>query len=322
MDKKITLFDKVIIYGGYIAVLLTACIFAIITPTFLRGDNILNIIVQSSILGIVAAGMTTILIAGGTHVIKGGIDLSLASNMAFSVAVIALLVQDGMGLFLAFLIGMVCNIVIGLINAVSVAKFKVTPLLSTLSIMYILDGLIIAITKNSVVGINNDALSTIAQGDFLGVPIIAWVFLLVVAALYFLCDMTSYGNKMYACGGNAVAAETAGIKVERVVMSSYVIAGITAGISGLLMAARLSGSVPGTAGNMFLDVMLIAYMSAIFSKKAVPCILGAMISALFVGMLSNGLTLIGVVSYWVYAVKGILILVSVSLTSFRTKAGS
>lgn len=319
INKKESLLDRIIIYGGYIAVILTAVVFSIISPSFLKGENIINIIVQSSILGIVATGMTVILIAGGTHVIKGGIDLSLASNMAFSVAVIALLMRDGMGLFIAFIIGLVCNFLIGTINAVAVAKFKVTPLLSTLSLMYILDGFIIAITKNSVVSISNGGLTMIAQGKMIGVPIIVWIFILIVVTLYFLCDKTSYGNRMYACGGNAIAAKISGIKVDRMVMTSYVIAAFTAGISGLLMASRLSGSVPGTASTMFLDVMLIAYMSANFSKRAVPCILGAMISAIFIGMLSNGLTLIGIASYWVYVIKGILILVSVSVTSFRVK---
>lgn len=311
--------DKAVLYGGYIAVLLTGVVFALASPSFFTAKNIINILMQSSILGIVACGMTIILIGGGTHVIKGGIDLSLASNMAFSVAVTALLVVDNVNLPLAFLIGIIINIVIGIINAVAVAKLKITPLLVTLSMMYILDGLTMAITKNSVISVKQDTLVFIAEGSIIGIPVIVWGFILVAAALYILCNKTAFGNRLYAVGGNKIAAKMAGIRVDNMVMGTYVMAAVTAGISGLLMSARLSGSVPGTAGTMFLDVMLIAYMSAIFSKKAVPNIIGAMISAIFVGMLSNGFTLMGIQSYWVYAIKGVLILISVSLTSFRTK---
>lgn len=320
MNKKTgTLLDNAVIYGGYIAVIVTAVVFAACTTKFLSVENIINIFAQSSVLGVVACGMTVILIGGGTHVIKGGIDLSLASNMAFGAAVAAVVTQGGGNLWIAFLTGMAISVLIGLINAAAVTKLQVTPLLVTLSMMYILDGLTIAITKNSVVSIQTGFLNTIANESFLGIPVMVWIFILVAAVLYFVCNKTRYGNRLYATGGNPTAARTAGINVTKMVMSTYIIAGMTAAISGVLVNARLSGSVPGTAGTMFLDIMLIAYMSAIFSKRAIPNILGAVISAVFVGMLSNGFTLMGVQSYYVYAIKGLLILLSVSLTSFRTK---
>lgn len=322
MNRKAGIFlDKAVIYGGYVAVVLTAVVFAICTTNFLTLDNIINIFVQSSILGVMACGMTVILIGGGTHVIKGGIDLSLASNMAFGAAVTAVLVQGGMGFLPGCLIGVAISLITGVVNAVAVTKLQVTPLLVTLSMMYVLDGLTMAITKNSVVSISGDFLNFVANGRLIGVPVIVWVFIIVAGILFFVCNKTSFGNRLYATGGNPVAAKTAGINTVKMVMSTYIIAGATAAVSGILTNARLSGSVPGTAGTMFLDVMLIAYMSAIFSRRAIPNIVGAVISALFVGMLSNGFTLMGVQSYYVYAIKGILILISVSLTSFRAKGG-
>lgn len=320
--KAEAILDRAVTYGGYGAFIIVAIVFALSSQEFLSLDNIINIVVQSSILGIVACGMTVILIGSGTHVIKGGIDLSLASNMACGAAVTALLCQGGMDLFLAFAIGAVLSLVIGVINAFAVVKLQVSPLLVTLSMMYILDGVTMAITGNSVVSISNDALTFIANGRILGIPVIVWVFIIIAAVLFLLCNKTSYGNRLYACGGNAMAAKTAGIKVPKMVMGTYIMAAAAAAIAGLLTNARLSGSVPGTASTMFLDVMLIAYMSAIFSKRAVPNIIGAVISAIFVGMLSNGFTLMGVPSYWVAAIKGILILISVSLTSFRTKGAN
>lgn len=311
--------DKSVTYGGYIAILLMALIFFINKPSiFLTIDNILNILVQSSVLGIVACGMTVILIGGGTHVIRGGIDLSLANNLAIGATITALLLLKGLPFLAAFGVSLLVSIFIGVVNAIAVVKLKVAPLLVTLSMMYILNGINISISNNSVVSVTNPVFHFIAFGKILGIPVIIYIFLTVFIVLFILCDKSSYGNRAYATGGNTVAANTAGINTDRIIISTYIIAAVTASVSGLLSNARLSGSVPGMGDIMFLDIMLVSYMSAIFSRKAVPNIVGALVSSVFVGMISNGFTLMNVPSYWVYAIKGALILTSVSITSFRT----
>ncbi|MEG0979167.1 MAG: ABC transporter permease [Oscillospiraceae bacterium] len=312
--------DILVSYGGYIAFVVMVLVFFINKPTiFFTPNNILNIIVQSSVLGIVSCGMTVILIGGGTHVIKGGIDLSLANNLALGATVTALLIQKGFSFFAAFGISFLISLLIGVINAIAVVKLKVAPLLVTLSMMYVLNGISISISNNSVVSVTHPILQGIANGRFLGMPIIVWFFIVIFIVLYIAMNKTSFGNRAYATGGNKAAAIAAGINADKIVMLTYIIAAATASISGLLSDARLTGSVPGMGDTMFLDVMLIAYMSAIFSKKAVPNITGALISSLFVGMISNGFTLMNVPSYWIYAIKGVLILISVSLTSFRAR---
>jgi len=146
-------------------------------------------------------------------------------------------------------------------------------------------------------------------------PITVWVFFLVAFLLYVLFSKTVYGNWAYSVGGNPQAAIHSGIHVDRVLASTYVIAAVTAIVASLLATARLSGSVPGMGDIMLLDILLAAYMSAIFSHLSIPNIPGAFLSSLFVGMLSNGFTLINVSTYWVYAIKGILILLAVSVTA-------
>lgn len=323
MRTNIKLFNNVldrgVMYGGYIVMIFLAFTFAMLKPIFLSFDNIMNILMQSSVLGVVSCGMTLILIGGGTHVIKGGIDLSLGGNLALGCTITALLLRNGMPFVTAFLISFALSLIIGFINAVTVVILKVPPLLGTLAMMYLLNGLVITISNNMVVSSPNAVLDVIANYKLASVPLITIIFMFVFISLYILINKTSFGNRTYAVGGNSEAAKYAGLNVNTLVMSTYILAAATASISGLLSNARLTGSAPGIGDSIFLDIMLISYMSAVFSKKAVPNITGALISALFVGMLSNGFTLLGVSSYWVYAIKGILILVSVSSTSFRTR---
>jgi len=310
--------DKAISWGGYIAFLLIAIVFAAINPKFLAYNNLMNILLQSSVLGIVSLGMTVILIGGGTHVIKGGIDLSLANNLAIGATITAMMIRAGYPFLPSFLLSFIISLIFGLINAFAVVKLKVAPLLGTLCMMYILDGANTILSNNTTISVTNDVFQFIASYKLFGViPFIAIVFIVLFGILTFVCDYSAFGNRLSACGGNAQAAAAAGINVEKMVVFTYILAAACASIAGLMSNARISGSTTGLGSTMFLDIMLISYMSAIFSKRAIPNLKGAFISAIFVGMLSNGFTLTGVNTYLVYTIKGILILLSVSLTSFR-----
>ena len=319
-SRKISLKSKNLVqYGGYLAIIVIAIFFSIKSPIFIQPSNIVNILLQTGALGIVGLGMTIILIGGGSDVIKGGIDLSLANNIALSTAIFAVSINNGMPIFVAFLVTLGFALLIGCINAFSVVVLKIAPLLATVSTMYILQGAELLITNNKVVNAVNPFLTSIAERKFLEIPIIAWVFIIVAIIAYILMNKTKYGNWVSAVGGNVQAATNAGINVKWVIASTYLLAAFTAAIASTLVVSRLSGSVRGIGDVMLFDVLLIGYLSAIFSKSFVPNIPGAIISAFFVGMLSNGFTLINVPTYWVFAIKGALILLSVSITSVQQR---
>jgi ribose transport system permease protein len=312
-------FRQLLKYSGYIAFFIVALFFSIQSSAFLTPKNIINILVQSSALGIVACGMASILIGGGNHVIRGGIDLSLGNNLALNIVVTTVLLNSGFSFLAAFGIALICSLVIGIINAFAVVKLKIIPLLATLSMMYLLQGVILLVSNNKVVSVNDPVLTFIANGTFIGLPIPIWTFALVGLIFYVIHHKSVFGNWVYAVGGNPLAAQTAGINVKRALMITYVMAAVSAAISSLLVTARLSGSVPGIGDIMFLDILLAGLMSAIFSRLSVPNIPGAMLSAIFVGMLSNGFTLINVPTYWVFAIKGLLILAAVSITTTQQR---
>lgn len=306
-------------YSGYAAFFIVAVYFSLRSPVFLTPENLINILVQSSALGIVSCGMASVLIGGGNHVIRGGNELSLANNLALNVAVTAVLIHNGYPFFAAYGVAVLCSICIGIINAFAVVKLKVIPLLGTLSMMYLLQGVIMLVTNNAVVSVADPTLISLANTRFLGLPFPVWIFAIVGFVLYVLHHKTVFGNWVYAVGGNPQAARTAGVNIHIVLAMTYIIAAITAAIASLLVTARLSGSSPGIGDIMLLDIILAGFMSAIFTRLSIPNIPGAIISAVFVGMLSNGFTLINVPAYWVYAIKGGLILMAVSITTTQQR---
>ncbi|GAB7056696.1 MULTISPECIES: ABC transporter permease [Paenibacillus] len=306
-------------YSGYFTFVLVALYFSVRSPAFLTLKNVLNILLQSSALGIIACGMTAVIIGGGNHVIRGGIDLSLGNNLALNAAITAALISHGYSLWAAAGAALLSSVVVGVINAFAIVKLKFIPLLGTLSVMYILQGVQLLITNNKVISISEPTLNLIANGAFLHIPVPVWIFLIVGAMAYVLFNHTVFGNWVYAVGGNPEAARAAGVHVNLTLALTYIIASITAFIASLIIVARLSGTVTGIGDIMLLDILLAGLMSAVFSKLSVPNMTGAVLSALFVGMLSNGFTLINVPTYWVFAIKGALILVAVAITTTQQR---
>jgi len=196
-----------------------------------------------------------------------------------------------------------------------IVKLRIIPLLTTLSMMYLLQGVELLICGNKPINVSNPILSFLSNGSFLFLPSSVWVFILVEIILYVLLNRSVFGNWVNAVGGNPKAAMVSGINVKFILSATYVIASIVTLIASLLATARLSGSVPGTGDVMLFDILLAAYMSAVFSRNFIPNIPGAILSSLFVEMLTNGFTLINVPTYWVYAVKGALILLTVAITT-------
>ncbi|KAA8679069.1 ABC transporter permease [Clostridium sp. HV4-5-A1G] len=320
MERRILKPENILLqYSGYVMFVLLIVIFSVISPSFLEIHNVLNILNQSSVLGIVTSGMTIILIGGGTHVIKGGIDLSLGNNLAFNSVIITYFMSKSYSILSILSIAVLVSLCIGLINSFMIGKLKIIPLLATLSMMYFLQGAELLVSGNKPINISNGFLNFISRGSFLFLPNSVWVFVIVEIVLYIFLNKSVFGNWVNAVGGNPEAARIAGINVKLVLSSTYVIASIMALIASVLASARLSGSVPGTGDIMLFDILLAAYMSAIFSRTAVPNIPGTILSVLFVEVLTNGFTLINVPTYWVYAVKGALILLAVGVTTIRTR---
>lgn len=317
--EKRPLSSILIQYSGYIAFLVVILFFTIRAPIFLNPQNISNIFLQSAVLGIVSFGLTGIFIGGGDHVIRGGTDLSITCNMAVSGAIIAVMLSKGHHLLVGIGLALLVSLAVEAVNAFAVVKLKMVPLLATICMMYILQGVEKLITNNKVIPAESTILSFIANEEILFIPIAAWIFIIVAILVYFLFNRCSYGNHVSAIGGSELSAKASGINVSMIVASTYLLAGALAVIGGILVLARLSSLTPGVGDLMLFDVMLVSYLGAVFSKRFRPNIPGTFFGALFVGVLTNGFTMINVPSYWVYAIKGALILVTVSITTMQKR---
>jgi ribose transport system permease protein len=297
---------------GFIVIL---AYFSLASPIFLTYSNILNVLQQSAILGILGFGMTAVFISGGAHVVSGGIDLSIANNLGLSAAVYASVIQSGCSDYVALPLTLLTGLAVGAINAWAIVGLGIFPLLATLATMNVVAGLELVLTQNTVVPAASPLLALIAANGAFGVPNIAYVFLLTAFALVLLIDATPFGLRLYATGGYRAAAIATGIRVGRYVVASYLISGLCGSLAAILSVSLLNGSNAGS-GEILLSVVLIALLGVIFSRRSVPTILGTFISSLFIGFLVNGFQLTNVSSYWVNGVQGVLILLVVAGSSF------
>jgi ribose transport system permease protein len=284
--------------------------FTLMAPGFLSFYNVLNVIEQSAVLGVLAFGMSVVVIGGGSDVQTGGIDLSLAANTGLCAAVFAVSTAAGvpMPLTLAMTVG--AGVLVGLLNAVAVVWLNILPLLATLAVMNIVAGAELILTQNTVVSMASDFTMAIAVGSFLGISTLAWSLIVFTGLMVVLLHFTGTGLRLYAVGGHPEAARAAGINVGSYVGGTYVFAGLCAGLGSILLVSRLSASTPGT-GELLLSIIAAALLGTVFSRRFVP-----ILSTLFIGFLANGFQLLNVSSYWVTGVQGTLILLVVAATSF------
>jgi ribose transport system permease protein len=293
--------------------------FSFADPIFLTYPNILNVLQQSAILAILGFGMTAVFISGGTHVISGGIDLSIANNLGLSAAVYASIIQNGGPDYVALPLTVLTGLAIGTINSWAVVGLGIFPLLATLATMNIAAGLELVVTQNTVVPASSPLLTLLASNSLLGVPNIVYILLLTAFVLTVLIDFTPFGLRLYATGGYRAAAVAAGISVRQYVIASYLLSGLCGSIAAVLSVSLLNGSSTGS-GEILLSVVLVALLGVIFSRRNVPTVLGTLVSSLFIGFLVNGFQLTNVSSYWVNGVQGVLILLLIAGTSFAHRS--
>ncbi|GAA2561502.1 ribose transport system permease protein [Neomicrococcus aestuarii] len=304
---------------GYIALAAVLVIFTLGSPYFLTYGNIITILTQASVFAVAGVGLAIVIICGGDDVLSGGIDLSSGAVAGLSGAVTAVLTVSGANTFLAILGGFGTALVIGLINGASVL-LGLRPLLATLATMGIATSLELVVSNNIKVVAEGSLFVALREGTFLGLPLSAWTLLLVGAVSWAIYSRSSWGINSYAVGQNPTAATVAGISVNKYRFSSYLISSLLAGVAGVLLISRLSAAVPGIGGQILLDIILVSYMSIIFSNRLLVSVPGTVLAAIFVAALSNGLTLIGVESQWVGAAKGLLILVVLASVTLKGRS--
>ncbi|MBD9388554.1 ABC transporter permease [Agrobacterium sp. AGB01] len=293
--------------------------FAVGSPLFLFPGNLLSIVAQSAILAVLAFALTLVVVTGGDNALAGGIDLSLPATMGLSASVYATLAAGGQPEALSIAASLATGLGVGIVNALSVTRIGMLPLLATLSTMSMATGLEQVITKNATIVVDTSLTAFLGGIDRFGFPVLAYALLVFAVLFIVVTRHTPLGLNLQAVGSNPLAARAAGLNVPLHVGGAYVASGVTGAIGGLFSVAFLGASSNGS-GEMLLPVIAATFLGVVFSRRLVPTIAGTLAASLFIGMLTNGFQLLNVSSYWVSGIQGVLTLFVVAATSLRRRA--
>ncbi|MDN4618382.1 ribose ABC transporter permease RbsC [Paenibacillus sp. PsM32] len=292
--------------GPLLGFIILVIIVSVLNPDFLEPLNILNLLRQVAINALIAFGMTFV-------ILTGGIDLSVGSILALSSAFVANLMLAGVDPILAIIIGCAAGGVMGMVNGLMITKGKMAPFIATLATMTIFRGLTLVYTNgNPITGLGDSmAFQLFGRGYFLGIPVPAITMAITFIVLWVILHKTPFGRKTYAIGGNEKAAIVSGIKVPRVKIMIYSLAGALSALAGAILTSRLNSAQP-TAGTSYeLDAIAAVVLGGTSLSGGRGRIVGTLIGALIIGTLNNGLNLLGVSSFYQMVVKGIVIVIAV-----------
>lgn len=296
-----------------IALIILMAVITIINSNFLTANNLLNLLLQVTSNALIAFGMTFV-------ILTGGIDLSVGSILALSSALTAGLLGSGMPVTLAILISLIMGCILGMMNGLLISYGKLAPFIVTLATMTIFRGATLVYTNGNPItkGLSDTFLfQFLGQGYIVGIPFPVIIMFIVFIVLYVLLHKTSFGKSVYAIGGNEKAAYISGVKLNKVKIIIYSISGIMASISGLIITSRLSSAQPTAGASYEMDAIAAVVLGGTSLSGGKGRILGTLIGALIIGVLNNGLNIIGVSAFWQQVVKGVVILIAVLIDRFK-----
>ncbi|WP_367301233.1 ABC transporter permease [Leuconostoc carnosum] len=296
--------------GPVLALVVLVIITTMMNSSFLDVNNLLNLLRQVSINGLIAFGMTFV-------ILTGGIDLSVGAMLALTSALTAMMITSGVPTLLAMLIGILIGGVLGGINGLIITKGGAAPFIASLATMTIFRGATYVFTDgNPITGkVMNDsfAFQFIGRGYFFGIPVPVIIMIVAFIILYILLHKMTFGRKTYALGGNEKAAFVSGIKVKMTKTWIYVISGIMSSAAGMVLISRLSSAQPDAGTGFEMDAIAAVVLGGTSLAGGRGRIFGTFIGALIIGTLNNGMNLIGISSFYQQIVKGIVIIIAVLL---------
>lgn len=300
-------------YSLIIVIVVLCLLLSIMTHNFFKVTNLLNVLRQVSINGILAIGMTFV-------VLTSGIDLSVGSIVAFCGIVAATLLRDFQySIPVVILISLLVGCLMGLYNGYFVAYWKAAPFVVTLSMMTIARGMTFVFSNGRPISPLPEDYLIIGKGDVLGLPIPTLCLLIVFLISFALLKYFRIGRYIYAVGGNENAALVSGINVRFIKLTTYVISGILCGLAAIILTARVSAGLPQAGEGYELDAIAATVIGGTSLSGGRGKLWGTILGALLLGIVSNGLDLLNVSSFYQQIVKGLIILGAILIDSKRSK---
>ena len=306
--KKASLYTR---FGLLIVIVIMVVAMSFASPVFLTSQNIINILRQVSLNGILAVGLTFV-------ILTGGIDLSVGSLVAVSGVIVGSMLLSGASVFQAVCVSILVSVAFGLFNGVMIAYCGLPPFIATLAGQTIGRGFALVYSNGKPFAISNEAFKAIGKGSALGIPIPVWILLAVCVVAGVVLNYTTFGRHIFAFGGNRNATRLSGVKTKFVELSAYVISALMAGIVAVILAARISSGQPTAGEGYELDAIAAVAIGGTSMSGGIGTLSGTILGFIIIGILSNSLTLLNVSSFYQQIVKGAIILIVV-LMDMRTK---
>lgn len=291
-------------YFIFVIFMVLVIVLTCLKPSFIQPSNLVNILKQASINGILAFGMMFVIIAGG-------FDMSVGSTVAFTGILAAMLGQGQYPIMVPLMIAMLAGLAVGIINGIGVSIGDLPPFIMTLGTMTAVRGLALLVSKGKPITGISPEYKAIAASSVMGIPMLAVILVAVVLVCSFVLAKTVYGRRVYACGGNLQAARVSGINTTMIRISTFAIAGLLAGLSGFLMTSRVTIGQPTAAESYEMDAITACVVGGVSMSGGVGKPWGVVVGCLLITVIANGLDIMGVSSHWQKIVKGAIIVLAV-----------
>jgi inositol transport system permease protein len=311
-------------YGIFLIFALMIVVASMLSKAFLTSTNLINIVRQMSIIGLIALGVTGVIVCAGIDLSSGSV-VGLAAVVAASMAQMpgyALAFYPGLHVPLILPILGACAVgaAVGLINGTFVAKTRIPPFIATLGTYTAIRGAAMLYTSGRPISNLTDGYNFIGQGDIFGVPVPIVILVGMAIVTHILYANTKFGKYIYAIGGNEQAARVSGINVDRFKILIYMYAGFLAGIAGLVVSSRIGSGQPGQGVGYELDAIAAAVIGGTsLSAGGIGTVAGTIVGALIIGVLNNTLDLMNVSAYWQQIIKGCIIVGAVILDQRKNR---
>ena len=315
---------------AFIALIILGVAFALMTPSFLTSGNLVILTKQVALNAILGIGMTFV-------ILTGGIDLSVGSIVGLCGMVAGLLIDRGLVLpifgvvvyfnvWIIMLIALAVGMLVGCINGLLITRFSVAPFIATLGTLYVARGFALLSSDGATfpnlvgsVDLGNTGFPSLGADTFLGIPYPIYLMLAFGIVAAFVAAKTPFGRQVYAIGGNERAAHLSGVRVKRVTFITYVISGLCAAMVGLIIASQLVASHPATGESFELNAIAAVVLGGTSLSGGKGAIGSTIIGAFVIGVLSNGLVLLGVAEFWQTVIKGVVIVLAVVIDQVQQK---
>lgn len=307
-------------YGILIGFIVIFVLLSIFAPNFLSLDNIMNILKQTSCIGIATIGV-------GLLIIMNCIDLAIGSMFALNGVIAGLVVSTsaigaGMPAIVGVAAGIGSGVLIGLLTGVIVAKGKIPAFIVTMGTQSIARGLALILAHGMPIGSFPDSFNYIGSAEIGGIiPWVVVIYIVVIIVMDYVMKKRPIGRYLYAVGGNEEAAKVAGINVDRVKIQAYVIEGALLGLASVMMASRLKSAAPNLGTGYELDAIAGCIIGGVSFTGGIGNVFDMVLGALVIGMINNGMDLLGVDAFYKYVVKGSIIIIAVLLDRQRAGRG-